>query len=129
VSLVMGKSSVCLSVCLGEEVDVSPVMGKGFQVDKVPADSFSTLLMFATGSGISPIKALIESGELNVSVCMSICPAIHPPCRAGAAFCVCSSIYLCFLSEDLVTFVPGLCLFRGNLRHEPLDPCQDMKLQ
>jgi ferredoxin-NADP reductase len=40
-------------------------MGKGFPVDRAPAAAFPTLLLFATGSGISPIKALIESGALD----------------------------------------------------------------
>ncbi|KAF5832117.1 hypothetical protein DUNSADRAFT_12128 [Dunaliella salina] len=51
----------------GSELKVSPVMGKGFPVDQIPAASFPTVLMFATGSGISPIKAVIESGVLEVS--------------------------------------------------------------
>eukprot|EP00882_Tetradesmus_deserticola_P006381 GHRQ01006711.1.p1 GENE.GHRQ01006711.1~~GHRQ01006711.1.p1 ORF type:complete len:324 (+),score=160.03 GHRQ01006711.1:989-1960(+) len=49
----------------GAEVAVSPVMGKGFSVDQIPADAHPTVLLFATGSGISPIKALIESGDLE----------------------------------------------------------------
>lgn len=47
-------------------MDVSPVMGKGFPVDRVPPEKVSTILLFATGSGISPVKALIESGALEV---------------------------------------------------------------
>ncbi len=39
--------------------------GKGFAIDRVPPEQCSRLLLFATGSGISPIKALIESGELD----------------------------------------------------------------
>jgi hypothetical protein len=34
----------------GAEVAVSPVMGKGFAVEKIPADSNPTVLMFATGA-------------------------------------------------------------------------------
>ncbi len=51
----------------GATVKVSPVMGKGFPVDRIPADSFKKVYLFATGSGISPIKALIESGKLNAA--------------------------------------------------------------
>lgn len=40
----------------GDEVLVSPVMGKGFPVDRVPPATHPTLLLFATGSGVSPIK-------------------------------------------------------------------------
>lgn len=49
----------------GDKVSVSNVMGKGFPVENIPADEISTILIFATGSGISPIKALIESGSLE----------------------------------------------------------------
>ena len=48
------------------QVAVSPVMGKGFPVDRVPASDFDTMLIFATGTGISPIKALIDAGALDV---------------------------------------------------------------
>eukprot|EP01025_Chloroclados_australasicus_P057254 TRINITY_DN7128_c0_g1_i3.p1 TRINITY_DN7128_c0_g1~~TRINITY_DN7128_c0_g1_i3.p1 ORF type:complete len:340 (-),score=26.92 TRINITY_DN7128_c0_g1_i3:456-1322(-) len=51
----------------GDTVMVSPVMGKGFPVDTVPASEYPDMLIFATGSGISPIKALIESGALDAS--------------------------------------------------------------
>lgn len=33
----------------GAEVAVSPVMGKGFPVDKIPAEQHPTVLLFATG--------------------------------------------------------------------------------
>ena len=41
-------------------------MGKGFRMERAPAADHPTCLLFATGSGISPIKALIESNELQV---------------------------------------------------------------
>ncbi len=41
------------------------IQGKGFPVERIPASDFPTVLMFATGSGISPIKAVIESGVLE----------------------------------------------------------------
>jgi hypothetical protein len=62
----------CVSGCqpvynvTGAEVSVSPVMGKGFRMERAPASDHPTCLLFATGSGISPIKALIESEELQV---------------------------------------------------------------
>lgn len=43
-------------------------MGKGFPIGQLPADQYSTILMFATGSGIAPVKALIESPDLQVPV-------------------------------------------------------------
>ncbi|KAG6524231.1 fruit protein pKIWI502-like [Zingiber officinale] len=47
----------------GDVVELSVVMGKGFPVDRIsPPDAFPTVLIFATGSGISPIRSLIESG-------------------------------------------------------------------
>lgn len=48
----------------GSEVLVSDAQGKGFPVDRVPAAGFPTVLLFATGSGISPVRSLIESGAL-----------------------------------------------------------------
>ncbi|XP_078438989.1 FAD/NAD(P)-binding oxidoreductase [Wolffia australiana] len=47
----------------GDLVELSGVMGKGFAVDRFsPPESVSTVFIFATGSGISPIRSLIESG-------------------------------------------------------------------
>ncbi|XP_065025781.1 fruit protein pKIWI502-like isoform X1 [Musa acuminata AAA Group] len=47
----------------GDVVELSAVMGKGFQVERIsPPDAFPAVLIFATGSGISPIRSLIESG-------------------------------------------------------------------
>ncbi|EPS72052.1 hypothetical protein M569_02710 [Genlisea aurea] len=47
----------------GEIVDLTPATGKGFDVDQIsPPENFPTVLIFATGSGISPIRALIETG-------------------------------------------------------------------
>lgn len=47
----------------GETVELSPVMGNGFDIDQIdPPEKYPTVLIFATGSGISPIRSLIESG-------------------------------------------------------------------
>ncbi|KAG0615900.1 hypothetical protein M758_5G074500 [Ceratodon purpureus] len=47
----------------GDKVELSQVMGSGFRMDNVaPAEDFPTLLLFATGSGISPIRSLVEAG-------------------------------------------------------------------
>ncbi|XP_010916299.1 fruit protein pKIWI502 [Elaeis guineensis] len=47
----------------GDVVELSAVMGTGFEVERMsPPDAFPTVLIFATGSGISPIRSLIESG-------------------------------------------------------------------
>ena len=48
----------------GDVVQMSPPMGPGFDMDKAPADAYPNTLLFATGSGISPIRALIASGVL-----------------------------------------------------------------
>ncbi|KAL0408922.1 UNVERIFIED_CONTAM: Fruit protein [Sesamum radiatum] len=38
-------------------------MGKGFDIDQIsPPENYQTVLIFATGSGISPIRSLIEAG-------------------------------------------------------------------
>ena len=47
-------------------MDVSPVMGKGFPLAALPVEEVPTLLLFATGSGIAPIRALIDSERLQV---------------------------------------------------------------
>ena len=39
-------------------------MGKGFPVDALPED-VDTLFIMCTGSGISPVRALVESGALE----------------------------------------------------------------
>ena len=49
-------------------MDVSPVMGKGFNLAAVPVQDVPTLLLFATGSGIAPIRALIDSERLQVRI-------------------------------------------------------------
>ncbi|CAK9137172.1 unnamed protein product [Ilex paraguariensis] len=47
----------------GDVVELSQVMGKGFDIDRIsPPQDYQSLLIFATGSGISPIRSLIESG-------------------------------------------------------------------
>ena len=47
----------------GAEVLLSGVMGKGFRTgERAPAAPDSVVFIFATGSGISPIRSLIESG-------------------------------------------------------------------
>lgn len=47
----------------GGVVELGAVMGKGFPVDRIsPPEEFPSVLIFATGSGISPIRSLIESG-------------------------------------------------------------------
>ncbi|XP_027152997.1 fruit protein pKIWI502 [Coffea eugenioides] len=47
----------------GDVVELTPAMGKGFEIDQIsPPQDYQTVLIFATGSGISPIRSLIESG-------------------------------------------------------------------
>ncbi|KAL9249308.1 Fruit protein pKIWI502-like protein [Drosera capensis] len=47
----------------GDVVEVSEVMGNGFEVERIePPEKVGTVLIFATGSGISPIRSLIEFG-------------------------------------------------------------------
>ncbi|KAI8106457.1 hypothetical protein M9435_001001 [Picochlorum sp. BPE23] len=49
----------------GSEISVSDVMGKGFPLDRIPSNEYHTVYIFATGSGVSPIKAIIESDALK----------------------------------------------------------------
>eukprot|EP00250_Pteridium_aquilinum_P012971 c21054_g1_i1 orf=322-1368(+) len=47
----------------GDKVEVSPVGGNGFAIERLyPAEDFPTVLLFATGTGISPVRSLIEAG-------------------------------------------------------------------
>ena len=48
------------------EVEASPVDGPGFRIERAGPKQAPKLLIFATGSGITPLKALIESGDLQV---------------------------------------------------------------
>eukprot|EP00898_Chlorokybus_atmophyticus_P001420 jgi/Chlat1/2279/Chrsp17S02589 len=50
----------------GAAVNMSAVMGKGFNVDRLqPAEDRPAVVLFATGSGISPIRSLVEEGVLQ----------------------------------------------------------------
>eukprot|EP00252_Welwitschia_mirabilis_P005932 TRINITY_DN16521_c0_g1_i1.p1 TRINITY_DN16521_c0_g1~~TRINITY_DN16521_c0_g1_i1.p1 ORF type:complete len:351 (-),score=35.58 TRINITY_DN16521_c0_g1_i1:442-1494(-) len=47
----------------GDTVELSQVMGDGFDVSQIsPPEDFGSVFLFATGSGISPIRALLEHG-------------------------------------------------------------------
>lgn len=47
----------------GDVVELTRAMGAGFDIDRIsPPNEFPAVLIFATGSGISPIRSLIESG-------------------------------------------------------------------
>ncbi|CAL5209950.1 unnamed protein product [Lathyrus oleraceus] len=47
----------------GDVVEITQAMGNGFDISRIdPPEKFGTVLVFATGSGISPIRSLIESG-------------------------------------------------------------------
>ncbi|KAI8477256.1 MAG: Metallo-dependent phosphatase-like protein [Monoraphidium minutum] len=50
------------ALAAGASVEVSPVQGKGFPTEKL--EGVEQVLIFATGSGISPIRAVIESEAL-----------------------------------------------------------------
>ena len=66
--LVKASGDPAEAICASGEgtgVLVSDVMGKGFPVDRVAG--VGNVFVFCTGSGISPIKALIESGTLQAA--------------------------------------------------------------
>eukprot|EP00210_Caulerpa_lentillifera_P005276 g5041.t1 len=50
----------------GDDVKVSEVMGKGFPIERIPSERISQILIFATGTGIAPIKALIDSSSFQI---------------------------------------------------------------
>lgn len=48
----------------GAAVHVSDVQGRGFQLpSRLPADAYPNVYVFATGSGLSPIRSLLDSPE------------------------------------------------------------------
>ncbi|QDZ18158.1 putative FAD/NAD(P)-binding oxidoreductase [Chloropicon primus] len=62
-----GTAGAICALGKGEELDVSPVMGKGFAVeDKAPLSTCKNVYLVATGTGIAPIRALIQSGDLEI---------------------------------------------------------------
>jgi len=58
-----GNQWLC-GVETGAELIMSPAMGGGFKIDEKLVD-VKDVLLFAAGSGISPIRAAIESGKLG----------------------------------------------------------------
>jgi NAD(P)H-flavin reductase len=52
------------SAAAGSELIMSPAMGNGFKVDEKLGGDVTDVLLFAAGSGISPIRSAIESGKL-----------------------------------------------------------------
>jgi len=62
-----GTSDQLCRLRAGDRLECSPVMGGGFPLDQAPPADFDTLLLFATGSGISPVRACIESGALRAA--------------------------------------------------------------
>ena len=62
-----GTAGAICGLDQGSELDVSPVMGKGFRVEeRAPLSSCKHVYLIATGTGIAPIRALIDSGELDI---------------------------------------------------------------
>lgn len=63
-----GTAGDICSLKEGQELELSAVMGKGFRVEeRAPAKLCPRVVLFATGTGIAPIKALIDSGELDIA--------------------------------------------------------------
>jgi NAD(P)H-flavin reductase len=49
----------------GDELEMSQVMGEGFITDPEVMDNITDVMLFAAGSGIAPIRAVIESDTLG----------------------------------------------------------------
>ncbi|GAX86557.1 hypothetical protein CEUSTIGMA_g13964.t1 [Chlamydomonas eustigma] len=63
-----GSSAEAIAnLAAGGQLLVSTAQGKGFALDKIPVSDVDIVLMFATGSGVSPLKSVIESGLLGAS--------------------------------------------------------------
>ncbi|TFJ82800.1 hypothetical protein NSK_005876 [Nannochloropsis salina CCMP1776] len=50
----------------GEEVDMTPAMGRGYQVQNFDQEGIKHVLLLAAGTGIAPIRAAIESDVLGL---------------------------------------------------------------
>ncbi|KAK4479914.1 hypothetical protein RD792_015458, partial [Penstemon davidsonii] len=62
-SIAGSTAEVLCELQKGDVVELSTVMGKGFDLDQIsPPEDYQTVLIFATGSGISAIRSLIEAG-------------------------------------------------------------------
>ena len=64
------KPGTTIRLCTAEagaSVMMSEAMGSGFRIDEKFSDDVKNILLFAAGSGISPIKSAIESGSLGLS--------------------------------------------------------------
>jgi len=62
-----GTAGVVCDLKRGDTLDVSDVIGKGFGLKEAhPAGTRPNVLLFATGTGIAPIRALISSGDLDI---------------------------------------------------------------
>lgn len=53
-------------VFIGGTFEISPTMGKGFKLDEAPPANYPEVIMFTAGTGIAPLKAIIESEALQV---------------------------------------------------------------
>ncbi|KAL6539024.1 hypothetical protein OROMI_025350 [Orobanche minor] len=61
----------------GDVVGLSAVMGKGFEIDRIsPPDIYQTVLIFATGAGISPIRERFKDWK---SSGVNIVPVLSQP--------------------------------------------------
>jgi ferredoxin-NADP reductase len=60
-----GAAEALCAAPAGAALEASAPMGKGFPVGRAPPAECPTVVVFATGSGISPVRALIASGALG----------------------------------------------------------------
>lgn len=77
----------------GDELEASAVMGKGFVLDGAPEDGCPTLLCVCTGTGIAPVRSLIEAdasmggvkGRGGVTLLFGVKDAEHMPYKERLA--------------------------------------------
>ena len=55
-------------------IDMTPAMGKGFQIQNFDKEGINHVLLLAAGSGIAPLRAAIESEELGLA---KVHPSTH----------------------------------------------------
>ena len=81
----------------GSVLDVSAVMGKGFNfADRAPVETCQKVYLIATGTGIAPIRALINSGELDI-----------PKRKSVVLYYGYRNSEYCAYSEEIASWVSG----------------------
>jgi len=61
---------------LSQAIDMTPAMGKGYQIQSFDEQGINFVILIAAGSGIAPIRAAIESEMLALK---KVCKVVASP--------------------------------------------------